>query len=135
MDIHEITNLLHTKNQSYKTPVNNVKNIGFSEIFNQKLSTINSATQPHSTDNRTGVLEHTNMIINLLGDYAKNLTDPRKTLKDIEPIVGSIEKEVGIIVSENEGKYSKDRELQNFIYELAVIANVAVFKFYRGDFA
>ena len=135
MDIHEINNLLHTKNRSCKTPANNGKNNSFSEIFNQKLTKINPATQPNFTDNRTGVLGHSNMIINLLGDYAKNLADPGKTLKDIEPIVGSIEKEIAIIVSKNEGKYSKDKILQNFLNELAVIANVAVFKFYRGDFA
>ena len=135
MDIHDINNLLHTKNRSCKTPANNVKNNAFSEIFKQKLSNINPATQPNFADNRSGVLEHSNMIINLLDDYAKNLTDPGKNLKDIEPIVGSIEKEIAIIVSENDCKYSKDKELQNFLNELAVIANVAVFKFYRGDFA
>ena len=39
------------------------------------------------------------------------------------------------ILTENEGICTEDKKLQNFINELAVIAHVAVFKFYRGDFA
>ena len=80
------------------------------------------------------VEENSDKIIHLLNDYARELTDPSKTLKNIEPLVESIRKEVSLIEAKTADKTHDDTELERFVKDLAVTANVAVFKFYRGDY-
>jgi len=73
-------------------------------------------------------------ILHMLDDYARELTDPAKTLKDIEPLVESIRKEVNSIEAEAAEKVYNDNELESIIKDLAITANVAIFKFHRGDY-
>ena len=69
-----------------------------------------------------------------MDEYANGLNDPKKTLKDIEPLVASIKEEADSIERENREKLQHDKELEGFIKELSVTANVAMFKFHRGDY-
>jgi hypothetical protein len=62
------------------------------------------------------------------------LNDTNKTLKDIAPLVASIKEEADSIERENQDKLQHDKELERFIKELSVTANVAMFKFHRGDY-
>jgi len=62
------------------------------------------------------------------------LTDPSKTLKAIEPLVESIKKEVNTIEAEAAEKVDNDNELERIIKDLTITANVAIFKFHRGDY-
>lgn len=131
MDINEINNSYKAKLSS-SIKVN--KDNGFKQIFDRKLAEINATTFQTPIDIKADVLEHSNRILNILDDYAKGLIDPSKTLKDIEPLVESIEKEVGLMEAKAADKGINDKDLDGFIKDLAVTANVAVFKFHRGDY-
>ena len=131
MDINRIGNLYGAKlPSSNKIDRDN----GFRQIFDRKLTEIDATTILTSVDSKANVIEHSDKILNLLDDYARELTDPAKTLRDIEPLVESIEKEVSLIEAEAVDKVHNDKELETFIKDLAVTANVAVFKFNRGDY-
>ena len=103
----------------------------FKQIFDRTLNEINA---PGPVDDKINVIEHGDKILNLLDDYARQLTDPGKTLKDIGPLVDRIEKEVRLIETEAAAKVHDDQELQTIIKDLSITANVAVLKFQRGDY-
>jgi hypothetical protein len=131
MDINEISNVYHGKLASSKKVK---KGNGFTQILEQRLAEINP-TNPQTPRDITGdILKESDKILNLLDDYARELADPGKTLKDIEPLVESIKQEVGIIESEVSGKLHTDKHLEKLIKDLAVTSNVAMFKFHRGDY-
>jgi len=131
MDVNEIDNL-HQAKLSTSNKIK--KDNGFRRILDQRLSEINAATAQTPTESKADVLERSDKILNLLDDYARGLTDPGKTLKDIEPLVEGIKKEVRLIEAGAVDSLHNDKDLQRFIKDLAVIANVAVFKFHRGDY-
>jgi len=131
MDIHEIDNLYQAKSLSSQK-IN--KDNRFKQIFNQKLTGIHAATSQTSLDCKRDVLNQSDKILHMLDDYARELTDPAKTLKDIEPLVESIRKEVNSIEVEAAEKVYNDNELERIIKDLAITANVAIFKFHRGDY-
>ena len=131
MDINEIDNLYQTRSSP---PDKIKKDNGFKQVFDQKVSEINATTARAFGDSKADVLGHSDRILDLLDAYARGLTDPGKTLKDIEPLVEGIKKEVGIIEAEAAEKVQNDKDLERFIKDLTVIANVAVLKFRRGDY-
>ncbi len=131
MDISEIDNVYQRKPSS---SIKKNKDSGFKQVFDRKLAEINATTPRTAIDSKADVIERSDKILNLLGDYARELTDPAKTLKDIEPLIESIEKEVSLIEAEAADKVDNDKDLERFIKDLAVTANVAVFKFHRGDY-
>jgi hypothetical protein len=131
MDINEIDNSYRPK-PSPSMKAN--KDHGFKKIMNRKMAEINATTPQPAMDTKADVLVHSDKLINLLDDYARELIDPAKTLKDIEPLVENIKEEVSLIEAEAADNTNQDHELERFIKDLAVTANVAVFKFYRGDY-
>jgi len=131
MDIHEIDNLYQAKSLSSQK-IN--KDNRFKQIFNQKLTDIHATASQTSLDCKRDVLNQSDKILHMLDDYARELTDPAKTLKDIEPLVESIRKEVNSIEAEAAEKVYNDNELERIIKDLAITANVAIFKFHRGDY-
>ena len=131
MDIREIVNTYNAKLWS-SNRIN--KDNGFKGIFDRKVSEINTTTPQTPIDSKAHVLEHSDKILTLLDNYARDLIDPAKTLKDIEPLVKSIEKEVSLVEAVAAEKTHNDKDLESFIKDLAVIANVAAFKFHRGDY-
>jgi hypothetical protein len=106
----------------------------FKQVFDKKLNEINATIKTPPIGSRSDVIEQGDKILNLLDDYSRGLADPTKTLKDIGPLVQSIEKEVSLIKTEASEKIHNDKELEKFIKDLAVTANVALFKFHRGDY-
>ena len=106
----------------------------FKQILDQKLAGVKAADPRTPIGIRADVLKQSDKILNLLDDYSRGLTDAEKTLKDMEPLVNRIEKEVRHIRAESVDKVQNDMELERFINELAVTAHVAVFKFHRGDY-
>ena len=131
MDIDEINNVYHGKPVSSKKVK---KGNGFTQILEKRLTEINPANPQTPRDINADILKQGNKILNLLGDYARKLADPAKTLKDIEPLVESIKQEVGTIESEVSDKLHNDKDLERLIKDLTVTANVAMFKFHRGDY-
>lgn len=131
MDITKINQAGHPRPSAFDGITNDK---GFKQIFDRKLSGVNSIASPTSADPKTDLLYHSDKMLDLLDDYAKELGSPLKTLKDIEPIVSSIEKEVDLIESKTSGIVLRDGEIERFVKDLSVTALVAVLKFQRGDY-
>ncbi|MFZ0484038.1 MAG: hypothetical protein WAL93_11665 [Desulfobacterales bacterium] len=131
MDITKIGNLFQAKlSSTAKVDGDNQ----FKQIFNQKLDELNPTTNPCPVDNKSDVIVQSEKILNLLDHYAGELADPARTLKDIRPIVDSIEKEVTLMESEAVGNVQNDKTLDRLVKDLAVTAKVAMYKFHRGDY-
>ena len=64
----------------------------------------------------------------------KEIGDPDKTLKDIEPLIDTIKKDASQLLAEAENALPADGELKRIAREAAVTANVEYLKFYRGDY-
>jgi len=131
MDIHQIDNLYQAKSLSSQK-IN--KDNRFKQIFNQKLTDIDATASRTSLDLKRDALNQSDRILHLLDDYARELTDPSKTLKAIEPLVESIKKEINTIEAEAAEKVDNDNELERIIKDLTITANVAISKFHRGDY-
>ena len=85
-------------------------------------------------DCKGNILEKSEGVLSLLEQYAGELSDPGTSLADIEPVVNRIKEEMILIEAEASGQDFRDGELGGLIRELAITANVAVFKFHRGDY-
>ena len=131
MDINQIDNSFKVKLPS---PRKINKEGGFKEIFDQKISETHAATPQSPINIKSDVLEHGHKILNLLDNHARDLTDPSKSLRDIEPLIERIQREVSLVEAEAADKAHNDIELERLINDLVVIGNVAVSKFYRGDY-
>jgi hypothetical protein len=107
---------------------------GFKQVFDKKINEMNAATMNTPLDGKADLIKNGDKILNLLDDYTRELGDPGKTLKDIGPLVKIIEKEVSIIQDKSAHIVPNDNELEKIIKDLAVTANVAVYKFHRGDY-
>ena len=107
---------------------------GFKRVFDQKMSEINAKTPKGPSEIKEELLGHSSKILSLLDDYARELTDPTKTLRDIAPLVESIKEEVSLFEDETMNRAPLDNELEGLIKDLVVTSNVAIFKFYRGDY-
>jgi hypothetical protein len=106
----------------------------FKQIFDQKLDEIHATTSPSPVDSKSDVIVQSEKILNLLDHYAGELADPARTLKDIRPLVDSIEKEVTLMESGAVNKVRNDKALDRLVKDLAVTAKVAMYKFHRGDY-
>ena len=131
MDINKIGNSFQAKlSSTAKIDDDNQ----FKEIFDQKLDEIHTTTSPCPVDSKSDVIVQSEKILNLLDHYAGDLADPARTLKDIRPLVDSIEKEVTLMESEAVNKVRNDKALDRLVKDLAVTAKVAMYKFHRGDY-
>lgn len=107
---------------------------GFKQIFDKKINEMNAATMNAPPDGKADLIKNGDKILTLLDDYTRELADPAKTLKEIGPLVKTIEKEVSLIQDKSAHIVHNDNELEKIIKDLAVTANVAVYKFHRGDY-
>ena len=106
----------------------------FKQVLDQKISETPGPSQNINIGVKTDIVEQGDKIINLLDEYARELADPLRTLKDIEPLIKDIEKEIDFIESKIAKKAHNDDELEDIVQSLTVTANAAVFKFHRGDY-
>ena len=81
-----------------------------------------------------GVIQKTDNLLDLLDNYSKEMEDPDKTLKDIEPLIDTIKRDASQLLAEAENALPGDGKLKRIAREAAVAANVEYFKFYRGDY-
>ena len=131
MDINKISNSFQAKlSSTAKVDDDNQ----FKQIFDKTLDEVNATTRPCPVDSKSDVIVQSEKILNLLDHYAGELADPARTLKDIRPLVDSIEKEVTLMESEAVNKVQNDKALDRIVKDLAVTAKVAMYKFNRGDY-
>jgi len=81
-----------------------------------------------------GVIQKTDRLLDLLDNYSKDIDDPEKTLKDIEPLIDTIKKDASLLLAEADKALPGDGDLKRIAKEAAVAASVEYFKFYRGDY-
>ena len=130
MDINKIDNSFQTKLSSTAKVDDNQ----FKQIFDKKLDELHTTPSLSPVDSKSDVIVQSEKILNLLDNYAGELADPSRTLKDIRPLVDSIEKEVTLMESEAAKKVQNDETLDRLVKDLAVTAKVAMYKFHRGDY-
>jgi hypothetical protein len=130
MDINKIDNSFQAKLSSTAKVDDNQ----FKQIFDKKLDELQAPPSPNPVDSKSDVIVQSEKILNLLDHYAGELADPSRTLKDIRPLVDSIEKEVTLMESEAVNKIQNDKTLDGLVKDLAVTAKVAMYKFHRGDY-
>jgi hypothetical protein len=131
MDIHLINSNHKVKSTSYETMR---KQSGFKRVFAKKLEEINAVNPQVPLDCKGNILEKSEGVLSLLEEYARELSDPGTSLADIEPLVDRIKEEMIHIEAEASEKDFSESGLGRLIREVAVTANVAVFKFNRGDY-
>jgi hypothetical protein len=131
MRIDQIDQLYHGKLSSPEKPA---KGDGFKKILENRLTEIGQTASQLPQGGNVEILKRGERVLDLLDEYASGLNDTNKTLKDIEPLVASIKKEADSIERESQDRLHHDKELERFIKELSVTANVAMFKFHRGDY-
>ena len=98
------------------------------------MNEINGTLPQNLLEGKSTVLKQGDKILNLLDDYGRVLTDPAMTLKEIEPLVERIEEEVSLFEVDAAQVGQDDKALSRLTHDLATTAQVALFKFRRGDF-
>jgi hypothetical protein len=106
----------------------------FRQMLQEKLSPVSQMPEPFLYDAKTDFIEQGEKVLDLLDAYAADLNNPDKTLKDIDPVVTAIEEEVAVLETKKTDHAALDGEMEGFVEELTITANVALLKFKRGDF-
>ena len=96
-----------------------------------RLGEIQATGFPRVESASTTVVNKTDHLLNLLDNYAKDMENPNKSLRDIEPLIVSIQQKATELM-EATAKISPD--LKEIATETAVAANSEYIKFYRGDY-
>ena len=124
MKIDQIDHLYHGKLSS---PEKTTKGDGFKKIFDQRLAEIGQTASQVPHGSNAEILRRSERVLGLLDEYAIGLNDPKKTVKDIEPLVASIKEEADSIFRDVLRQLQRTKELDRFVMELSVTAFVALF--------
>jgi hypothetical protein len=131
LDINKVN---HSYQEKVRLSAGKTKESGFKKVFDKKINEINTTVPRDLSEVKTNVLDQGDRILNLLDDYGRVLTDPGKTLKEIEPLVERLETEVSLFEEEAALEDYDDQAFDQLTQDLAVTARVAVMKFRRGDY-
>ena len=131
LDINKIN---HSYQEKIRLTAGKTKDSGFKKVFGKKIDEINRMAPRDLSEVKTNVLDQGDRILNLLDDYGRVLTDPDKTLKEIEPLVERLETEVRLFEEEAALEDYHDQAFDQLTQDLAVTARVALIKFRRGDY-
>ena len=82
---------------------------------------------------RRGTVDMVEYLVDLLDQYRQQLSDPRLTLKKIDPIIKEIEKQREKLAPALESLPDGEK-LKDIVNETLVTASLEVTKFYRGDY-
>jgi AAA domain len=73
-------------------------------------------------------------LLDLMDDYAQNLGNPSKSLKDIAPILDTINERATELLKQSQTLAPQDDSLHRIASEVALTARMEVMKFQRGDY-
>jgi hypothetical protein len=76
----------------------------------------------------------TNQLLDLLDDYARNLNNPSKSLRDMAPLMDEISINVQELLHETEKMPPNEEKLREIASSAATTAQVELIKFKRGDY-
>jgi len=97
----------------------------------QALSAIHF--QPLSPENRRITVDRVDNLLNLLDNYRRLLADPQVTLRQMEPLLSSIEQEKTQLSSVLDSLESEDG-LKDIVNRTLVTASLEIVKYNRGDY-
>ena len=110
----------------------------FDDLFKRELTALEPPPEirphPEGTDPRAQLLCRGEDILTLLETYAADLENPCKTLKQMAPLVDTIENQVHLFEKKAQDRFSEDEALLEWVDELSLTAKIATLKFHRGDF-
>jgi len=91
--------------------------------------------QPKATVelNRQIALDHVGNLIDLLDQYRQKLSDPRITLKKMDPIIKAIDQQKDKLAPVLDS-LPNDEKLKDIVNKTLVTASLEITKFYRGDY-
>ena len=98
------------------------------------LGEVRSSVFPAIATVSSGIVDKTENLLDLMESYTQKIEDPKKSLKEIEPLIDSIQKEASRLAQETDKHLPEDKALKDIVNEFAVAANVEYAKFYRGDY-
>jgi len=86
-------------------------------------------------DATVGAVEQgTEQLLTMLEQFAKDLSDPSKSLKDIEPLIQGIKENADLLSASVKNDSESGQALKAIAEESSVLANVEYMKFMRGDY-
>jgi hypothetical protein len=78
--------------------------------------------------------QRTNQLLDLLDHYVRDLGNPEKTLREVEPLVKQLKTGAEELLEMAEKEILQDSPLRTIAEEGAMRANIEYIKFYRGDY-
>lgn len=134
MDINDIHRRLSTQLLPASGSAKLTESDGFERIFRREVSAISPSGVPGPAEPDAGIIDQSTRVLDLLDDYVRELNDPSKTLKDIDPLVRTLDREVTRIEERQAKAPEGDATLDGLVKQLTVTARVAMLKYQRGDF-
>jgi hypothetical protein len=92
-----------------------------------------STFQPIEAPAKETLVSNTGSLLDLMDDYAHNLGNPSKSLKDIAPILDTINERATELLKQSQTLAPQDG-LHRIASEVALTARMEVMKFQRGDY-
>jgi len=99
-----------------------------------RLSEPRSVQSPGGPALQSGFIDKTSRVINLMDTYAKSLSNPKKTLKDIEPELLAFIEEAQSLHEEYVTSGNTNTELKTIMVDLLRAARLEGARFQRGDY-
>lgn len=92
------------------------------------------ACSEFSSVGRPAALQRASNLLDLMEEYTQALSNPRKTLRSIEPIVLRMQEALKGLDVQSPSYQRGNDELARLVNEISVTASVEAFKFQRGDY-
>jgi hypothetical protein len=109
-------------------------NTDFREVLQARIAQTGPASPVRGPDMRPVFVAQSEKLIGLLDDFARGLANPRKTLKEMAPLVQSMEGELRDLETGFAVEKGEDQDLSRLLSEVSLLTRVTLFKFHRGDF-
>jgi len=106
----------------------------FGKIYQEQLTAIPPMDAQFLIDAKTDLMDQGDKVLDLLDAYTAELSNPEKTLKEIDPLAAAIEEEMNVFETKRADQVGMDAEMEGLADALAITANVALLKFQRGDY-
>lgn len=149
MDIDRITGAIHStkpaghekarKNNTFAQVLNRAMDTGHANKCSEDVPVSVSEIAPVACSEVSSVggrpaLQRASNLLDLMEEYAQALSDPRKTLRSIEPIVLRMQQALKGLDVQSLSYQRENDELARLISQISVTASVEAFKFQRGDY-
>jgi hypothetical protein len=109
-------------------------NTSFREVLQGRIAQTTPITPTGGADSGPAFITRSEKLLGLLDGFAQALADPRKSLKEMAPLVQRMEGELRDLDTLPGAEKGKNQDLSRLAGEVSLLAHVTLFKFHRGDF-